>query len=294
MLMCPVPFDPAHSITHQHIAATINTILDQAPKKTTLRILDVGCGDGKLLSHTLTALSALRPDLRIDAFGLDVMDGGQQVPSYFDQTRRHLEHQQPGIDWSKHLSLVTTRDEWPYPDASFDFVTSNQVMEHVSDLAFFLRQTRRCLDQRGVSVNLFPLREVLYEGHACMPLVHRVRNVDSRARLMLFFARLGFRKHYRREQSRRGWQSLDEFARIFSRVLQTDTNYVTAAELTEIASGVGLSTSFTYTKDFYAAKLLSFVGLRPYHYQQLGRLESAAFFMAKRVSSVTVLFTHGE
>jgi SAM-dependent methyltransferase len=280
---------PASSITHQHIAAIINTLLGPSPSNDTIRILDLGCGNGKLLGHMLGALATLRPGIQVEAFGLDVSDAGQHDAGYFDQTKRDFARRYPRVDWNERLSLITTRDEWPYPDQAFDFITSNQVMEHVADHAFVFRQINRCLRVRGVSVNMFPVREVLWEGHVSMPLVHRVRSVNSRARLMLLFARMGFTRHYHREMVRRGWKSLDEFARVFSRVLETDTNYLTTRQLIRVARQAELRISFVYTKDFFAAKALSYLDRRPYQYRDLGPLEYIGFFFGRRISSVTVL-----
>lgn len=284
---------PPGSVTYQHIAAVINTELDRFQGTGPVRILDVGCGTGELLAHMLHALAALRPGLQIEAFGLDVSDAGQQEAGYFAATKRDLAREFPALNWDDRLTLVTTRDEWPYSDGSFDFITSNHVMEHVSDHDLVFAEINRCLRVRGVSVNLFPLREVLWEGHACMPLVHRVRRVDLRARLMLLLARMGFRRHYHREMRRRGWTSLDEFARIFAGVLETDTNYLTAKEIAAIARRNELRISFAYTKDFFIAKALSYLDRRPYRYRDLGSLDTIGFYLGKRVSSVTVLLRKG-
>jgi SAM-dependent methyltransferase len=284
---------PPSSVTYQHIAAVINTELDRFPSTAPVRILDLGCGTGELLAHILKALAALRPGLQIEAFGLDVSDAGQQEAGYFAATKRDLARRFPALNWDDRLTLVTTRDQWPYSDGSFDFITSNHVMEHVSDHDLVFGEINRCLRVRGMSVNLFPLREVLWEAHACMPLVHRVRRVDFRARLMLLFARMGFRRHYHREMRRRGWTSLDEFARIFARVLETDTNYLTAKEIAAIARRNELRISFAYTKDFFIAKALSYLNWRPYRYRHLGSLETIGFSLGKRVSSVTVLLRKG-
>src|SRR5207245_1555146 len=90
-----VGITPADSVTHQHIAATINTLLGRSIHMSVARVLDFGCGDGRLLSHVLASLSALRPTIRFEVFGLDVVDAGQQEAGYFDRTRRYLEGQFP-------------------------------------------------------------------------------------------------------------------------------------------------------------------------------------------------------
>ncbi len=277
------------SVNHQHIVAVINTLLERSPRREPVRLLDLGCGDGRLLGYVLGSLAGLRPTLRLEPFGLDVFDAGTQVPGFFDETRLYLETQHPAVDWAHRLILISTQDEWPYPDESFDFVTSNQVLEHVSNHEAVFRRIGRSLRPGGVSVNLFPLRDVLWEGHASMPFVHRVRDVDARARLMLLFAKMGFEAHYHRERQRRGWQSLEEFARVYARALEADTNYITKAEICLAAERAGLKVSFTYTKDYFFAKALSYLGRRPSLYSDLGLLESLGLLLGKYIASVTML-----
>ncbi|MBK5225504.1 MAG: class I SAM-dependent methyltransferase [Thermoleophilia bacterium] len=281
----------AYSITHQHIAAVINTYLSrQEPRdeKQEVRILDMGCGNGRMMGHFSDVLPALQYRYSFDVNGLDVVDAGQQVEGFMDETIGFLSARHPRTDWRKKLTLTTADEGWPYPDGSFDFITSNSVMEHVMDYDFVFREVARCLRPGGVCVHLFPTREVLWEGHALMPIVHKIRDVDKRARYMRLFARMGFTGHYKREMDRRDWKSVDEFARIFSRVLETDTNYITEKKLTSVARAAELNISYRYTKDLFLAKAQSFVGKRSYTYRDLGVLERVALIFCKRISSITV------
>ena len=122
-----------------------------------------------------------------------------------------------------------------------------------------------------------------------MPLVHKIKDEQRRARLMLLFAKVGFRRHYYREMQRRGWKSLEEFASTFAHVLETDTNYLTVQQLREVAGHAGLEISFTYTKDYIVAKFLSYLGYRPYMYSTLRLGDSFAFLVIRYLTSVTVL-----
>jgi SAM-dependent methyltransferase len=283
---------PAASITHQHLAAVISTLLGNSshePAGDTVYILDLGCGDGALMCHYLDSLPVLQPRYRFHVAGLDVADAGQQQAGFMAKTLDLLTAKHPRTDWKQRLSLVMTEDKWPYADATFDFITSNQVMEHVVDHAMVFREIHRCLRPGGVAIHLFPVREVLWEGHALMPLVHRSRSVTQRARLMYLFAQLGFTRHYYRERERRGWTSLREFSRVFAGVLEADTNYQTQRRLAEITVCAGLRCSFEYTKDFYIAKFRSLMGRRSYRYRHMGALENVALWVCRRISSVTLV-----
>jgi len=283
----------AGSITHQHLAAVINTLLTREPRPQArmVRLLDMGYGNGALIGHFLDSLPVLQPGYAFDIFGLDVSDAGQQDPGFEQNTLAYLSSAHPQSRWKDKFKLITSATKWPFPNESFDFVTSNQVMEHVQDYDFVFNEIARCLRPNGFAIHLFPVREVLYEGHAMMPFVHRIKDVNSRAYLMRFFGRLGFRGQYYREMKRRGWHNIGEFADVFSQVLQTDTHYMTVRDLVARGTCARLNTIFTYTKDFYIAKIRSLYGQRRYLYKDKGFLEKIALLICKRVSCVTVIQT---
>lgn len=283
----PLPVLPlASSITFQHVAAVLNTLLTHTPSADpVLRILDVGCGEGKLISFLLRLLPALNPHLRFELYGVDV-----NAWSLLEKRgRKLLADRHPEIDWQQRLNLVSPGQRWPLADNFFDFMTSNQVIEHVGDHEFLLREIRRCLRPGGVSINLFPAREVLWEGHAYMPIVHRIRDAELRGRIMLFMALLGFRRRFHIDRDRRGWTTMAQFAEAYSRTLERNTNYLTIGQLIGLVERCGMDLSFTYTKDFFLAKALSWFGARRFYYQERGWLESAALSLCKYLASITVL-----
>ncbi len=250
-----------------------------------MRILDLGFGGGNFLSYLLETFPILQPDLQFEVFGLDV------TPWQLAERkgRKYLAERHPEIDWDGRLAIIGTEEIWPYSADFFDFIVSNQVMEHVDDHAFVLGEIRRCLRTDGLGINLFPVREVLWEGHALMPFVHRISDETARARVMWILAAMGFRGRYQSDRHERQWGSLRDFAREFSHVLEMQTNYITAKELKDLANLAGLEIDYSYTKDFYAAKLLSWAGKRAYKYKHHGMLEMATLPLAKRLASITVL-----
>jgi SAM-dependent methyltransferase len=204
-----------------------------------------------------------------------------------------LKQRHPGVDWEQRLALITPVAPWPFPDSFFDFITTNQVLEHVRDHGFFLSQLRRCLLPCGSSVHLFPVKESIWEGHARMPVVHWLHD-PWRRRAMRLFAGLGFDRAYREESARRKWKSKAEFARQYSAVLDRDTHYVSVSELKQNARAAGLKIEFTFTKDYYFAKLLSYFGLRSGRYHAVWGMETMLMLALRHVASITVLLLRDE
>jgi SAM-dependent methyltransferase len=282
----PVPL----SHTHRHILVVLNTLLGgRAAADGVVRILDLGCGDGRLIAFLATALPQLRPDLEFSIVGLDVNDSGVQRAGYVEGAIAELGRRCPGVNWSERLVCVASRDAWPFPSDGLDFVVSNQVLEHVADHEFLFAQLRRCLKPGGVSVNLFPLKEVLWEDHALMPIVHRIADEQRRSRWMLRFAKMGFRRHYARDLERYHWRSLEEFASVFSGVLQRDTNYLRSSDFRRLARASGLEPSFAYTKDYIASKVLGKLGVEVLRYRSQAVVDALGFWLGRYITSSTLL-----
>lgn len=281
---------PPVGIAHQHMAATVNSLLDRRRESpNVIRLCDFGCGDGRMLAHMQRAFTSLRPDMTLELSGLDIADSAQQRNGFFQGTLDLLTREHPQVPWQQRLFLTSSGTAWPFEDGAFDIIVSNQVFEHVTDYPFVLRQISRCMKASGISVNLFPFYEVLFEGHAVMPFVHRVSDERKRATLMRALARLGMTTAYHREKESRGWRNVADFATSYSHVITTDTNYVRRSEFVRLAWDAGLSVSLEYTKDLYGAKLLSYLGVRPCSYVNLGFVETLAAVLLQYVSCVTVV-----
>ncbi len=116
------------------------------------RVLDYGCGAAE------TVQELRRRD--VDAFGCDVFyEGGDYSrsipPDFLGDIVRRMEG-----------------DKIPFDSESFDFVCSNQVMEHVDDLESVLAEVQRVLKPGGLFLSLFPDKGVWREGHCGIPFLH--------------------------------------------------------------------------------------------------------------------------
>ncbi len=140
-----------------------------------VRVLDYGCGAGAIVAELVRR--------RIDAFGCDVFyeggDSSAKIPAEIADRIRRMEG-----------------DAIPFDDEAFDFVVSNQVMEHVEDLDGALAEICRVLKPGGLALSLFPDRSVWREGHCGVPLLHRFpKGSRFRVYYAAFFRALGFGRH---------------------------------------------------------------------------------------------------
>ena len=110
------------------------------------RILDYGCGAGGRVYELVDAGYA-------NACGYDVLD--------------YLKLRDPADRRRFHIS---PDGHIPVADASFDFVFSDQVFEHVLDQHFAWREILRVLKPGGISIHVIPAKWQIVEPHIKVPL----------------------------------------------------------------------------------------------------------------------------
>lgn len=142
--------------------------LEFALRRGSARVLDFGCGAGRLVEAGLAA--------GLDISGADVYYGGSKAR---DEAV------------AKGLLGAAIREMHDgvldYPAESFDLVVNNQVLEHVDDLPSTLREIHRVLKPGGEVLSLFPSRDVFREGHIGIPFSHWFPR-NSRARFCYTWA----------------------------------------------------------------------------------------------------------
>jgi len=106
------------------------------------RILEIGFKNGLFLDECR----------KVDLIpsGLDV------VKAYYDAVRSQF----PYLE-----ALLYDGGAFPVPDASFDFVVSFQVLEHVTSIEHILGECVRVLRPGGIMYHVFPNYNSFYEGH---------------------------------------------------------------------------------------------------------------------------------
>lgn len=276
------------SITHVHLLVALMSELRAIRESRLVRILDVGCGNGALLAYLHRNLALIQPQIEWQLHGLDVGDHGVQAIGFLDATRRRLEAQFPDIAWKSRLSLLGVGEPWPFPDGYFDVVLSNQVLEHVSDISELLAQHARVLIRGGIGIHLAPVREILWEGHLHLPIVHWIDDWWRRVSWIRRLSRMGLGKF--REHRVRFGITLDDYSRSHSDYIQFWTNYTRTSEVLRAAARVGLRASYLYSPYLVVQKLRRLVGLMPtVHYRRGGALQRVGHTFVKRLTSVTLV-----
>jgi SAM-dependent methyltransferase len=170
-------------------------------------LLDFGCGEGRQV-YALRARGYL-------SFGVDTYD--RTAPMVSRCVAEGLCRQEEGI----FRIADGTPYRIPFPDATFDVVFSNQVMEHVRDWPSAVSEIHRVLKPGGTSLHFFPSRYRVLESHVRVPLASIIQGRGY----LTFWALLGVRSP---NQHQLGWR---EVAASNHEYLTTRTNYLTRAAM---------------------------------------------------------------
>ena len=180
------------SVTHLHLLSILVTEISQKKSiNTNINILDAGCGDGHLATFLHINLTALFPKIDFKIYGYDVADHGVQAKYFFLKTLTWCQQQCPDVVWDERLKLIVHDQSWPFESNFFDFVLSNQVLEHVWNHQHFFLEHSRVLKESGCGAHLFPLKHYIYEGHLLIPFVHRISDWFLLKNYISFMTRLG-------------------------------------------------------------------------------------------------------
>jgi len=186
------------------------------------RSLDYGCGAAPIVR-------AAREE-GLDVFGAEVFYKGGDTKTevaklgYMDTIVREIKN-----------------DRIDFPDAYFDVVVNNQVLEHIEHLDVALREIHRVLRCGGKVLSLFPSREVWSEGHCGVPFSHRFKK-GSRLRFyyVLLWRVLG-KGYYKGDKTRTEWSRdfcewLDAFTfyRSKNEIMQTFKRHFCQLEFIEL------------------------------------------------------------
>lgn len=283
------------SITHRHILSVINTMIRdekilQSPD--TIKILDAGCGNGILIHYLNKYLPLFNPDKNFIIFGYDLIDHGVQKESYFKKTFSFLQENAPEIKWEERIKMIKSEDPWPFDNQSFDFVVSNQVLEHVWDHDHFFKENYRVLSEKGFSIHLFPIKELLIDGHIFLPKVHKLNSWDAIYRKIKFYSKLGLGR-YRTEKHIYN-HDVNYFSKIWADKIYHYCNYQSYPEISKAVKKNKLCLTTRFTFGYYSRRIREIMGIYSDFYYKKYVSSKMIFYFLKHISGITIVLYKGE
>jgi SAM-dependent methyltransferase len=119
-------------------------------------LLEIGCGFG-------VGLAVMTKEFGVDAYGIEPASEG--FDSSLSCARQLFDAN--ALDRSRVIDAVG--EKIPFPDATFDIVYSNNVLEHTSDPALVLKEAFRVLKPGGTLYFEIPNYLSYFEGHYLVP-----------------------------------------------------------------------------------------------------------------------------
>jgi SAM-dependent methyltransferase len=201
------------------------------------RILDFGCGEGGLVYR-------LR-DAGFDAYGFDIHD---VVKLRDADDRRLFSFSRAASDSTADMRVSDLRI--PHDAGTFDLVYSNQVLEHILDMAPVASELARVLKPDGISLHIYPRREALIEPHILVPLGGRIQSWPW----LYFWALLGVRNEYQTHLNAR------HSAEVNAAYCKTGIRHRTEAEMIEAVAQSFMHATFVADRYFEKATLRKRLG----------------------------------
>lgn len=118
------------------------------------RCLDYGCGAAEVTAGGL--------ERGLDFYGTDLFYAGGD----------HRDEVPPHLIAERRVVTLVDGKKIPWPDAHFDLVSCNQVIEHVQDLDSVVQELDRVVKPGGQMLVIFPHLETWLEVHSGLPFIH--------------------------------------------------------------------------------------------------------------------------
>jgi SAM-dependent methyltransferase len=170
-------------------------------------ILDFGCGEGRRVYE-------LRK-MGLNVFGVDIENRYEKIKNMGIEEGIIKEFEEV------FRTIDTSNYKIPFGDNTFDFVFSEQVLEHVQNWMEAITEIKRVLKPGGFSLHFFPSRLRPIESHVFVPFASVFRGYAYLA----LWAFLGIRNSY---QGQLSWK---EVANTNFEYLRTRTNYLSKMEI---------------------------------------------------------------
>ena len=145
------------NLSKSKLNVILKYVIEMVGNNKDVRILDCGCGGGQLVMY-LKFLGYK------NVIGVDVYD--QNRAGKLNLRHFNAESKTGDIFFKYDGSVL------PFKKCSFDFIISQQVIEHVFDVENYFSECCRVLVDRGSMLLDFPQRLIPYDSHTRMWFVH--------------------------------------------------------------------------------------------------------------------------
>lgn len=167
------PLKSRAKINYDYQLAWATLISNRIPNA---KILDYGCGSGYVVKKGRKR--------GINIFGVD---------AFYRPDNRTRELILKNSNLKEGVIKEIKNNKIDFNNNFFDFIMSNQVFEHIEDINLPLKEINRVLKSDGYFLCRFPSKEVLYEGHIGIPIIHKFsKNSSTRFWYALLMRNLGF------------------------------------------------------------------------------------------------------
>jgi SAM-dependent methyltransferase len=288
-------YQESSSITQRHMLAVINTMLKYEKalsEKDTIRILDAGCGEGFMIYYLNKFLPLFNVQKKFLIYGYDLVDHGVQQPGFEKNTFSYLSENAPEVDWSQRIKLITSDEDWPFESNFFDIVISNQVLEHVWNHQQFFKEQNRVLKPKGFSHHIFPLKEVIMDGHAFLPAVHKLNSWDAIYRKVKFYSSFGI-GIYRKQKKEYGYDK-DYFSKVWADKIYHYCNYISYSEISKIIKDNHFSLTTRFSYQYYRRKFRELLGIKTDFIYKNRPSSKVIFFLIKHIAGISLVLYKGE
>jgi len=159
------------------------------------RILDIGCGRGLAVAHLLSR--------GFDAYG------GEASIDQVELAQQGLENS--GHDTDRIVQLNLQDGRYPLHGGTFDFIYSDNVIEHVEDLNAFIDEVARLTTQDGKGFHIFPSIWKPTEVHLRIPFVHWLPKNRTRYYFIRIAMSAGFDPYWVRNEGKEKHEAAEDY-----------------------------------------------------------------------------------
>ena len=234
--------------THAHLLS-LTEIFSKNNNK--VKVLDSGCGTGKLMKLFLES--------NFDIYGYDIGD------LHKSDLYAKIELVSKVIIEQNRVKILSLGESLPFANNLFDYIVSNQVVEHVEDIKYYFKENLRVLKTGGKLILCFPTKEIIIEPHIKLPFLHILPR-----KIQFFYLYIFYKFNYDKAYERLFYLNNKCFYRTLDYFRSLDTN---------------LQCDFSFTSNLFFVK---FPFLRKYFSLIIRRIPIS---LIAKLTSVTVIYT---